>query len=112
MKKLFLQENEEKALRLLSERLRTFLGSHLLSLTLFGSRVRGDFTRESDIDILLLLRKSTLEILDGIYDVLLDIELEYDSNISLKVYSLKEYEKNKQLGSPFVQQVEKEGVVL
>jgi len=41
---------------------------------------------------------------------LLDIDLEYDSRISLLILSQEEYEKNKTLQSPLILAIEKEGV--
>ncbi len=47
-------------LELLGTRCRALYGDNLLSLVLYGSVVRGTFRPTSDIDLLVLLRRSTL----------------------------------------------------
>ncbi|GFP35269.1 hypothetical protein HKBW3S43_01061 [Candidatus Hakubella thermalkaliphila] len=51
MKKLTLKKNEERALRVLKEELsRRF---NVIDLRVFGSKVRGEDTPQSDIDVIL-----------------------------------------------------------
>ncbi|MDI6738499.1 MAG: nucleotidyltransferase domain-containing protein, partial [Nanoarchaeota archaeon] len=52
----YLTKKERKALEEFSFRLKDFLGKNLVFVKLFGSKVRGDFNKDSDIDILLILR--------------------------------------------------------
>ena len=42
----------------------------------------------------------------------MDIQLEYDANISPVIYTEYEYEMNRKMGSLFVKNVEKEGFPL
>lgn len=107
-----LTQNEREALEILIKRLKEYLGENLITIRIFGSKLRGDFREDSDIDILLVLKERTVEIHNKIAEIAADIDLEYDPQISLVVYSDFEYEKNRELGSPFVESVEKEGIVL
>ena len=76
----------------------------------FGSRARGDFVGSSDMDILIIL--SSLRIKNDVITILHDIELEYDVPISSVVFTRHEFETNKRLNSNFVNNVEREGIVL
>ena len=77
----------------------------------FGSRVRGDYRGDSDMDVLVIVSKKDREIKDKILTLFYTYELERDMSFSLAVFSSDEYEVNKKLGSPFIKNVEKEGMV-
>jgi predicted nucleotidyltransferase len=77
LKKINLKDNERKALQELKERLlRKYPGVEVI---LYGSKARGDFDKESDIDLLILV-KSTVNtrLEEEITHIAFDIELKYD----------------------------------
>jgi uncharacterized protein len=80
---------------------------------LFGSRARGDYRKDSDWDILILIdnQKVTNEIEDNFRDELYNIELESGQIISTFIYS-KEYWKKSLIYSPLYKNVINEGVKL
>ena len=51
-------------------------------------------------------------ILDTIAEISLDVDLRYDPNISLIVFSLDEYNQNSAWETPFIKNVRKEGIPL
>jgi len=102
----------QHAVEIFSERMKALLMDNLVSIKLFGSKVRGDFNADSDIDILIVVKEKDFGLREKIYDVLLDIDLEFDPRISLKIFSEKEITINKQLKSPFIFNIEREGVTL
>ncbi len=104
--------NERRAVKEFVKKLKNELGDNLLNIRLFGSKARHDFTRDSDIDILLILAEKNSEYIDKIVDILVDIQLEYDANISPVIYTEYEYGRNREMGTLFVKNVEKEGVSL
>ena len=78
---------------------------------LFGSRARGDFRKDSDWDILVLLHKSGDKIREkNIRDLIFDIELEYSEPISTIIMAKKKW-KDIQI-SPFCSNVNEEGLWL
>jgi len=107
----YLTRTEKKVINSFVRELREKLGDHIISIRLFGSKVRGDFEKDSDIDIFILVKKK-VEIRDKISDIAADYFFEYNVPLAPVVYSLFEYEKNKKLGSFFFEQVEKEGIIL
>ncbi|HLU94273.1 MAG TPA: nucleotidyltransferase domain-containing protein [Membranihabitans sp.] len=61
-------------------------------VVLFGSRARGDETKDSDWDILILLPAMTEEIKDKIRDKLYELELTTDQVISPIIHSFNGWE--------------------
>jgi predicted nucleotidyltransferase len=52
-----LTQKEKDGLARFKGDLQSLLGDNLLSLRLFGSRSRGEGTKESDLDVLVLVKK-------------------------------------------------------
>jgi predicted nucleotidyltransferase len=107
----YLNNTEKKVVQSFVKELREKLGNYIVTIQLFGSKVRGDFEKHSDIDIFILVRKKGT-IRDQIIEIAADYLFEYDVPLAPVVYSLFEYEKNMELGSFFFEQVEKEGVAI
>jgi len=107
----FLNKTEKKVIKSFVKELKEKLGNEIITILLFGSKARGDFEKDSDIDIFIVVRKKG-DIRDKISDIAADYFFEYDVPLAPVVYSLFEYEKNKELGSFFFEQVEKEGITL
>lgn len=107
----FLDRKERRIIRSFVRELKDIFGDEIITILLFGSRARGVFEEDSDIDIFILVRKKGV-IRDRISDIAADYILEYNIPLAPVVYSLIEYEKNKELGSFFFEQVEKEGIAL
>ena len=107
-----LNKQEEKTVRRFVENIKESLGDNVILLELFGSKVRGDFLPDSDIDILLVVKKKTPEVRDTIFNILFDIDPYYEFKISPVIYSEFEYQKNRELESTFVETISKEGVML
>lgn len=110
--KSYLKKHEQKAVTEFIKKIRSQLGDNLLSARLFGSKVHGNFSDESDIDVLLILREFNSVLMDEIVDALIEFQLAYDANISPVIFSEHEYKVNTELGSPFVKNVEQEGILL
>jgi len=109
---LALTPQEEQAVEAFISAIRKDLKDQLLETKLFGSKVRGDYSQDSDIDILIVLTERSKLLIDTLYEKLLDIELEYDSKISLTIFSQAEYQHNVNAHTPFVESLANEGVTL
>jgi predicted nucleotidyltransferase len=107
----FLNNIEKKVIKAFAKELKEKLGNEIITIRIFGSKVRGDFEKDSDIDIFILVKRKR-DIRDKISDIAADYFFQFNVPLAPVVYSLLEYEKNKELGSFFFEQVEKEGVVL
>jgi len=106
-----LDKTEKDVVNSFVRKLRKELGNQIMNIRLFGSKVRGDFEKDSDIDIFILVGIKG-DIGDKISDIAAEYFLEYNVPLAPVVYSLFEYERNKELGSFFFEKVEKEGVAL
>lgn len=84
---------------------------NLIDIILYGSYARGDYNENSDIDLLVVLKsietvgKETDKIVDAIYD----INLKYNTLISVVPVSYEDY---KSINSPLLLNVRQEGVLV
>lgn len=84
--------------------------SFVREIILFGSKARGDFHEESDIDLLLVTDlEVSWDVRFQIYDLLYEIELQHDVVISPVIVSHKAFAKNK---ASFLRRAREEGVIL
>ena len=109
---VFLTEKEEKIVKKFAQKLKYSLDDKMILLKLFGSKVRGDSSPDSDIDILLVVKEKTPELRDLVFNILFDLDPYYEFKISPIIYSDFEYKRNEELESTFVETVKKEGVAL
>lgn len=104
---LNLTKNYKITLKDLKERLVRELGEKLDSIILYGSVARGDFGKESDIDLLLILEDKML--IEKAYEIGYNVDIKNNSVTSVLIYSPEEISKNIELGSPFTENVISEG---
>ncbi|MEW6096870.1 MAG: response regulator [bacterium] len=107
----YLSKTEKKVITSFVKEIQEKLKKDIVSIWLFGSKVRGDFEKDSDIDIFVLIKRR-----NGVREKISEIAGEYffKTNIPLApvIYTLYEYRKNKELGSFFFENIEREGVIL
>jgi predicted nucleotidyltransferase len=91
--------------------LKHLYNDNLVNIVLYGSYARNDYNENSDIDLLVILKKveSTGKEIDRIVDVIFDINLEYNVLISVVPISEVDY---KMINSPLLLNVRKEGVLV
>ncbi|MEW6380192.1 MAG: nucleotidyltransferase domain-containing protein [bacterium] len=102
----------KKILEKFASQLREKLSDNLIFIKMFGSKARGDFTQDSDIDILIVVNRKTIAVRDEIYNILFELDPYYEYKISLILFSLYEYKKNEEMKSPFTQHIDHEGINL
>jgi predicted nucleotidyltransferase len=82
-------------------------------IVLFGSVVRGTSDEESDLDVLIVLQEPpNHQIRNRISRVILDINLEHDTNISGLVVDQKAWDEGLLSVLPIHDEVEEQGVRL
>ncbi|HEX3046561.1 MAG TPA: nucleotidyltransferase domain-containing protein [Bacillota bacterium] len=88
----YLTPEETKAVLDYKQSLSQKLGPELIKIGLYGSKARGDFNHDSDIDLLVVVKKKNSLVKQVIYDALLDINFIYNVyNISVHIYTENEY---------------------
>jgi len=118
---MVLDENEQRALSEYKDFLLRRFPEQVERLILFGSKARGDSVADSDIDVLVVLRKRTEPTKEGFYPfgstdptwreivgTTFDLLMEYNVNISPTVIGVSEYEEH----SPLMAHIKKEGIEL
>ena len=103
---------ENKALKELKDELRTLLGDSLVSLVVFGSRAKGDYDSDSDIDIAIIVEDLSRELKNVILNKVSHIELKYLVPMSTIVFSKKEFDRLKRRERRIAVDIEREGVPL
>lgn len=75
------------------KRLKKIYGDKLKDIILYGSYARGDFTVESDIDLLILLKdmKEPIAERENYFDAIWELGLKYDTVISIIPLREEEY---------------------
>ena len=97
-----------------ARKVRRILGKNLKQVILYGSYARGDYTEDSDIDIMVLTTltdKEIEQIETEIYDLAFDYLMDYGVDISVVIKNEEQF--NYWLGAlPLYDNVRKEGMVL
>lgn len=102
----------KSALSDLKNRLSGLLGDKLELFVLFGSRARGDYDLDSDIDIAVVVRGLNRELRKNIYEKTASVELEYLVPISCILLSAEEYRKLLKRERRLALDIKKEGIPL
>lgn len=96
------------------EEVSKLLGKRLKKVILYGSYARGDYNKNSDIDIMILTDLNDQELAKyrmKIRDLACDLEAENDIIISPLVRNIEKY-NNRIDVVPFYMNIQKEGVIL
>ncbi len=110
MSRLNIPEPEQKIIgdfkKILSEQLQ----DEIIFIRLFGSRARGDARKESDMDILVVLKRPTEKRINFIYDTAMFLSHQYNIYLSVKIFSQKELEHYQAVSTLFIRNLFKEGI--
>jgi hypothetical protein len=93
-----------------SRRLRERLGDNLVSVTLYGSRARGDAREGSDFDLIVRVRERTDEVRELALEVDVEMMNEFEELFVGVVYDEREWERAERF--PFGWNVKREGLSL
>lgn len=96
----------------IEKRMRDLFYQKLDAIILYGSYARGDFTCDSDVDIMVLVDEKEEDLRkydDKITDIMVDLSLKYNIVVSLYFQNVKTYNKYVEM-LPFYKNVQKEGI--
>jgi len=108
----YMSKTERLAVEQFRDAVKSRLGEHVVRMSIFGSKVRGDYHEASDIDILVIVKERSLLVMDQIAEITSGMNIKYDLSISPVVFSEQEDEMNAKMASPFSLSVSKEGLLL
>lgn len=86
------------------------LGQNLISLQLFGSKARGNYGKDSDIDLLLILKEKNPRVEEIVYNTVTDLMLKSGVYLSVKIFDSKQFQKLNKIPTVFMQKVKQEAV--
>jgi predicted nucleotidyltransferase len=106
-----LTEKEKQVVKELIDELKKLYGDNLSRVILYGSKARGDATEDSDIDILVVLKKIQNFSLERkkVKEISWRLSYKYDLLLSIIIRSEQEYMRK---DTPLLMNIEKEGIVL
>lgn len=84
----------------------------VLKIIAYGSRVRGDFREDSDLDVLVIIEKRDRYIKERIIDIFYSYEMNLDIPFSVTILSKEEFDFNDAMGSPFIKSIKEEGLLI
>lgn len=79
---------------------------------LFGSAARGALSKESDLDLLVVLKRRSLPVSKEVTRLATDMLLRYGRYLSVKIMSRRMYEQLQTLETPFMQHLARDGKIL
>lgn len=110
--RLPLYKEEGDFIQCFVSRLKEALGDKLILALLFGSRARGQAGEESDTDIFILLKSKCRKERKTVFSILFSLDPCNQHRLSPVIYSLKEFQMNEKLRSPFIANLKREGIFL
>jgi predicted nucleotidyltransferase len=108
----YMNEKERYAIERFRKAVKNNIGESVISISVFGSKVRGDYNEASDIDILVIVKERSLWVMDKIAEITSELNIVHNLSIAPVVFSENEYNMNKIMDSPFTVSVGAEGLSL
>ena len=102
--------DKRKALREFLDYLRAQHGERVTFVALFGSKARGDSTRDSDVDVLVILAQEDRQLRREIVTQAARISLKYDVLLSPRVIGAERWEEMR--GFSLYRNVQREAIPL
>jgi predicted nucleotidyltransferase len=101
---------EKKAVREFIAAVRLAYGKRIQYAALFGSKVRGDYTKYSDVDILLIVDDDKWNFRKDIWMIASDIDLKYDMLLDIRVISETRWQYMKNIQAGLYQNISRDAV--
>ena len=108
----YLTKGETKVLRDLRARLRDLLGDRLKAMILFGSKARGDFDPDSDLDVAVIVEGLDRALKRKVIDVVVELEVERLIPFTSLVLSPEEFAALRSRERRIALDIESEGILL
>jgi uncharacterized protein len=107
-----LTANERAAIKEYIRHISNRFPGRILSVSLFGSKARGDDDAESDIDLLVLVNEEDATFRSQLWAIASDVSLDHALVLSVRVLGEARWAENRRMGLPLYRAIESEAVLL
>lgn len=107
---LGLLPKERKAVREFISRIRSDYGDKIQRAALFGSKTRKDWTKYSDIDILLIVTEKDRELRRSIIYTAADVDLKYDVLLDVRIIPAERWQYYADIKAGLYQNITRDAV--
>jgi uncharacterized protein len=107
-----LKSKDAAALEEFMQQVRAALGNKLVEAKLFGSEATGRDQPESDIDVLVVVKRRGVETEDQVLDIAFEVNLAHEVYISPRVLTRAVLKDPVWKVTPFLRAISKEGITL
>lgn len=108
----YLSEQEKAALAEFIGQMQERYPNEIVQVILFGSKTRGDFDEESDLDLLIVVKSDDWRLHRQIGHLAIEPMLKYDAVISTLTINQERYRKLKKHSTSLYQNLQAEGINL
>lgn len=106
----YLTGEEEKIIKQFKKQLLQEYPGQIVSVIVYGSKARGDHQPESDIDVLVIVKKDDWKFFDAIRRRGYELDAEIDYKMSIQVMSQRKFEYLHDNGFQFIHNVLRDAV--
>ena len=107
-----LSKKDQQAIVEFRQRVHEALGDNVKQIKLFGSKARGEARKWSDIDLMVRVKHDARHLKHQVIDIASDVGLKYDVYISPRVIDDAIFKHPVWRATPFIQTVQREGVLV
>lgn len=108
----YLTTGEQAAITAYVAQLRSQFSDRILSVTLFGSKARGDADAESDVDLLVLVDTEDHKLCSELWRIASDVSLEHGVVLSARVFAQSRWAESERIRPPLYRAIIADGVPL
>ena len=101
-----LSKRHSDAIKIFSEKAKKLLNDNLVDILIYGSAPRGESTKDSDIDIIVIVKKNAYKNQMKLAEISFDILMETGEYISLQTMKSKDFKRD----TIFLHNVRKEAI--
>ena len=105
-----LASNEQAAITEFTTQIHKLFPGRIHSVTLYGSKARGDSDAESDIDLLAVVDEESNAFRSELWRIASDISLEYNVVLSVRVYAQARWAESRRIRLPLTRSIVADGV--
>ena len=107
---LTLSAREKKAVREFIKTVRLTYGEKIQRAALFGSKVRGDWTKYSDVDILIIVADDKWKFREAVWKIAAGIDLKYDLLLDVRIISAARWQYYADIKAGLYQNITRDAV--